>query len=134
MSEKMSSYITERNAEGRKINIVAYMRAWYRGRDNSKVMQLSYEICGRYFDSYTATTDAIHDALCIMEYMPDYMGAACAAVYYSDVEMECRKAGFADHSMAYYCNVYNDAIYNVCRYIINCLETCMYCYQGIDAH
>lgn len=132
MSEKMNAYITNRNAEGRKINIVAYMRAWYRGRDNAKVFQLAYGICEEYFAGYTSTTDAIHDTWCIMEYMPDYIAAGCAAVYYDDVEMECRKAGFANHSMAYYCKVYNEALYIVCRFIINCLETCMYCYQGID--
>lgn len=31
MCDKMNSYITNRNAEGRKINIVANRRVWYRG-------------------------------------------------------------------------------------------------------
>ncbi len=133
MSEKMNAYITNRNAEGRKINIVAYMRVWYRGRDNGKTTQLAYDICDRYFDGYTTTTDAIHDARCIMDYAPDYINAGCAAVYYADIETECRRAGFSKHSMNYYVKVYNNAISIVCDFIINALETCVYCYQGIDA-
>ena len=133
MSEKMNAYITNRNAEGRKINAVAYMREWYRGRDNNKTIQLAYDICDRYFDGYTITTDAIHDARCIMDYAPDYINAGCAAVYYADIETECCRAGFSKHSMNYYIKVYNNAISIVCDFIINALETCVYCYQGIDA-
>ena len=133
MNEKMNAYITNRNAEGRKINIVAYMRVWYRGRDNDKTTQLAYDICGRYFDGYTSSVDAAHDAACIMGYAPDYINAGCAAVYRADIETECRRAGFADHSMNYYIKVYNNAIRIVCDYIIRVLEVSMYCYQGIDA-
>lgn len=133
MNDKMNAYIINRNAEGRKINIVAYMRVRYRGCDNDKTTQLAYDICNRYFDDYTSSVDAIHDAECIMSYAPDYINAGCAAVYYADIETECRRAGFADHSMNYYIKVYNNAIYNVCKFIINALETSMYCYQGIDA-
>lgn len=133
MNEKMNAYITSRNAEGRTINIVAYMRVWYRGRDNDKTTQLAYDICDRYFDDYTTTTDAIDDATCIMDYTPGYINAGCAAVYYADIETECRRAGFADHSMNYYLKVYNNAIRIVCDYIIRYLEGCMYCYPGIDA-
>lgn len=132
MIEKMNAYIANRNAEGRTINIVAYMRVWYRGRDNGKTMQLAYDICGRYFDDYTTTADAIHDARCILGYAPYYMDAGCTAVYYDDVETECRRAGFGSHSIDYYFNVYNNAIRIVCDYIIKALETCVYCYQGID--
>lgn len=133
MSDKMNVYITNRNAEGRKINIVAYMRTWYRGRDNDKTTQLAYDVCERYFDDYTSSVDAAHDATCIMYYAPDFINAGCAAVYYTDIETECRRAGFARHSRDYYLKVYNNALYIVCRYIINALETSMYCYQGIDA-
>ena len=133
MSEKMNAYITNRNAEGRKINIVAYMREWYRGRDNNKTIQLAYDICNRYFDDYTTTSDAIHDAQCIIDYAPCYMDAGCTAVYYDDVEEECRHAGFGRHSIDYYFNVYNNAISIVCVFIIRELETSMYCYQGISA-
>lgn len=133
MNEKMNAYITSRNAEGLKINIVAYMRAWYRGRDNDKTTQLAYDICDRYFDEYTTTTDAIHDARCIMDYAPDYISAGCAAVYSADIETECRRAGFADHSRNYYIKVYNNAIRIVFDYIIRELEFSMYCYQDVDA-
>ena len=133
MNEKMNVYITNRNAEGRKINIVAYMRKLYNGRDNDKTTQLAYNICERYFDEYTSTVDAVHDARAIMDYAPYYINAGCAAVYYADIETECRRAGFADHSMNYYLKVYNNAIRRVCDYIIRALEVTMYCYQGVDA-
>ena len=133
MSEKMNVYINNRNAEGRKINIVAYMRAWYRGFDNNKTIQLAYDICERYFDGYTSSVDATHDATCILGYAPDYINAGCAAVYYADIETECRRAGFANHSMDYYLKVYNNAIRKVCNFIIITLETTIYCYPGIDA-
>lgn len=132
MSNKMNAYITNRNAEGRQINIVAYMRKLYNGRDSDKTTQLAYNICERYFNEYTSTVDAVHDARAIMDYAPDYSNAGCAAVYYADIETECRRAGFANHSMDYYCKVYNEALYIICRFIINCLETSMYCYQGLD--
>ena len=132
MSNKMNAYITNRNAEGRMINIVAYMRKLYNGRDNDKTTQLAYNICERYFNEYTSTVDAAHDARIIMDYAPDYINAGCAAVYYADIETECRGAGFADHSMNYYIKVYNNAIRIVCNFIICGLEVNMYCYQGLD--
>lgn len=132
MNENMNVYITNRNAEGRKINIAAYMRKLYKGRDNDKTTQLAYNICERYFDDYTSTVDAAHDARSIMDYAPDYINAGCAAVYYADIEIECRRAGFANHSMNYYIKVYNNAIRMVCNFIICGLEINMYCYQGLD--
>lgn len=132
MSERMNTYITNRNAEGRKINIVAYMHKLYNGRDNDKTTQLAYNICERYFNEYTSTVDAVHDARSIMDYAPDYINAGCAAVYYADIETECRRAGFANHSMNYYIKVYNNAIRIVCNFIICGLEVNMYCYQGLD--
>lgn len=132
MSNKMNDYITNRNAEGRTINIVAYMRKLYNGRDNDKTTQLAYDICERYFDDYSSTVDAAHDARAIMDYAPDYISAGCAAVYYADIETECRRAGFAHHSMNYYTRVYNNAIRIVCNFIICGLEVNMYCYQGLD--
>ena len=134
MSEKMNTYIANRNDEGRTIKIAAYMRSWYRGLDETKLASLACEVAERYFDGYTTTTDAIHDARCIMEYAPDYVNAGCAAVYRADIETECRRAGYANHSFGYYNNVYNSAIRFVCEFIIRCLETVMYVRQGIDVH